>query len=316
MFQNTNYKRIRVAILDTGLGSDAEKPLMQSFSAKIKKQVSCFPDDARTGFKGELHGINVMYQLSRVCPNAWLYSYRVKREEEELPDEEAVVSALAQCKVDKIDIVNMSFGWPHRPLAVRKALQAAAQDAEILLFASVSNSGALSSTNMLFPATHTSVFAVDAAEKYGNPAPFNAAGNTSEKNIRYTGPGMELKGVSVPGQGEQHLIEGTSFASPIVAGIAALILEFAKQGKLGETRALNFLKTQEGMERIFAEMGIQKTSDRFLFLTPWRLFKDLSGNCGGNGEAGSRRYAVAGDIVYKLRELFDMKEKIGCEHWQ
>jgi hypothetical protein len=316
MFQNKNYKRIRVAILDAGLGSDAEKPLMQSFSGKIKKQMSCFPDDARTGFKGELHGINVMYQLSRVCPNAWLYSYRVKREEEELPDEEAVVSALAQCKEDKIDIVNMSFGWLHRLPAVTRALQAAAQDAEILLFASVSNSGALSSTNMLFPATHASVFAVDAADKYGNPASFNAAGNTSEKNIRYTAPGMELKGVSAPGQGVQHLIEGTSFASPIVAGIAALILEFAKQGKLGETRALHFLKKQEGMETIFAGMGTQKTLDRFLYLKPWELFQDHSDNCGGDGEAGTRRYAVAGDIVYKLRKLFGVKEKIGCEHWQ
>jgi len=278
---------------------------MQSFDSMIVKTASCLADE-RTGTKEDLHGMNVMYQLSKTCPNAELYSYRVASASapgsEPEPDKDAVIAALKLAIKDEVDIVNMSFGWLHWKQEVHDAL-VEAQKAGILLFASVSNSGALGP--MRYPAIDDAVFAVDAADASGNPAPFNSPDSMSERKTRYTAPGVNLKGVT------QAKLEGTSFASPILAGVAALFLEFAKQDPLARTKALEYAKKKAGMHVLLDMIVIQKTADRFSYVTPWALFYDDHGNHGGDGEPDSRRYRVAGMIVDKLVQRFGTEVNIG-----
>jgi len=277
---------------------------MQMFDSMVQRSVSCFEDKTK-GIEGDLHGINVMYQLSKVCPNAKLYSYRVaaKRapDREPAPDEAAVVAALRLAVADRIDIVTMSFGWKDWNEAVQRALREA-QNAGILLFASSSNSGA--HEGMEYPARDDAVIAADAADAFGNSAPFNSSHNTYEKK-RYITPGIGLQSVTA------EKIEGTSYASPILAGVAALFLEFAKQEPLVRTEVLKFMKKKEGMQVLLNMIAVQKTTDPFFYVMPWILFYDKSGKHGGNGQAGSRRFGAADRIVEALVKQFGTGPNMG-----
>ncbi|KAF2702780.1 subtilisin-like protein [Pleomassaria siparia CBS 279.74] len=309
-FQSEAYERVRVAVLDTGFSNKnlSERTLTQSFSGKISKFYSFIAGEKHGDgdIDGGGHGTDVLFQLSRVCPNAKLYSYRVARRDNGklVADKVAVLAALEQAVKDKVDIVNMSFWWPYDDEDVERALHTA-QDAGILLFASVSNSGAIWDRNIFYPASSSCVIAVDAADGLGDPAPFNSSTSSGDIKARFTAPGMGVLGIIHPRR------SGTSFASPIAAGIAALVLEFARQTPLAGDNASIFLQKREGMELILKKMQVQKTPDPFLFLKPWGLLVDHSGRAGGSGGPGSRRYYVASDVVEELRRKYGYDRGIG-----
>ncbi|KAF2107953.1 peptidase S8/S53 domain-containing protein [Lophiotrema nucula] len=300
-FQKEGYVKVRIAILDTGFANKTaqDKQKTQMFSAKVKKCLSFLPGaDGNTD--GEGHGTNVAYQLSRVCPNAQIYSFRVaSRVQNRLEaDQGAVVSAIEAAIREEVDIINMSFGWEYEYSNVESALETA-QKQGILLFASVSNFGALSVNNILYPARSKFVIPVDAADGLGDPAPTHSSTEIGEILRRYTAPGRAVKGVG------NTRVNGTSFASPIAAGISALVLEFARQTPLGrDAEIFRYLKRKEGMMRILALMQIQKTGAKFYFLRPWDLLSDIKGTFGGDGESNSKRFSVARHIIEALRSNY------------
>ena len=297
---------MRIAILDTGFACSTEeqKKKTRSFSDKVKRFES-FLENAKPGDgeKDEIgHGTAVAYQLTRVCPNAELYIGRVGKlvNNEWTADSGAVVRALEKaCDPWGVDIINMSFGWEDQDDKVHSALSYA-QDKGILLYASVSNFGVLGNNNILYPARSPYVIPVDAADGLGEPASTNSSSESGLIIERFTAPGVRVKG---PIGSER--VSGTSLASPIAAGIAALVLEFARQPPLGcDKDVTKYLKRKDGMVGIFRLMQNQKTSENFKFLCPWYLLSDKKGTYGGNGEPSSRRYYVARRIIEDLRREF------------
>ena len=101
-------------------------------------------------------------------------------------------------------------------------------------------------------------------------------------------------------------LEGTSFASPIVAGVAALVLEFARQPPInGDESVVACLRRRRGMRLVLLEMAITADAlQRFRFVAPWKLFHDETGRHGGDGGATSERYFVAKKLVKILRQDF------------
>lgn len=71
---------------------------------------------------------------------------------------------------------------------------------------------------------------------------------------------------------------GTSFATPIAAGLTALVLEYANQrnkespGSIDE-ELMKTLHTRDGMVKILAMMGTPDAGG-FMFLRPWVLWGD------------------------------------------
>jgi hypothetical protein len=64
---------------------------------------------------------------------------------------------------------------------------------------------------------------------------------------------------------------GTSFATPIAAATAALVLEFARQPPLCDyPKVAEYLKRFSGMQEVFMLM-IECKKGKFYYVYPWKL---------------------------------------------
>ncbi|KAK7746101.1 hypothetical protein SLS62_009561 [Diatrype stigma] len=105
---------------------------------------------------------------------------------------------------------------------------------------------------------------------------------------------------------------GTSVATPVAAGVAALVLEFAGQRDPGgdpETdrvlRTLGpFLRRQHGMHSVFRAMAVPTGANEFLNIVPWRVLRAESG-AGGPGDGGDEDSEGLGRkvVAFELRGI-------------
>lgn len=251
------------------------------------------------------HGTAVAVQFMKTCPTAEIFIGRVARcTDGELTVDKNAVERAIYASIDPnkwgVDIINMSFGWDYNDHpGVSKAI-AAAKAQGVLMFASTSNYGLTTTNDILYPALADEVISIDAADGTGEPAAFNPSSVLVPGKERFCAPGA---GLSTPIS--EELVSGTSFASPIAAGVAALVLEFARQTPLADSPSVSAcLHQRHGMVLILRAMSKRKGVDNFQFLCPWEILADPDGIYGGDGHLRSRRYFVAQDIVYRLRKGF------------
>jgi len=110
-------------------------------------------------------------------------------------------------------IINMSFGWPETYPGIREAIDyARAQD--VLLVASAHNK---SEDGYNYPAVYQDILAVAATDPADKRAGFSNYGSW----VDISAPGQAI--VSTFPGGKTLAVNGTSQASPIVAGVAALV---------------------------------------------------------------------------------------------
>ncbi len=132
----------------------------------------------------------------------------------------AVIAALQFAKVNGIDVTNSSFGSSSNPGTLVEAAYDAAEAAGIVNVASAGNSGNCSgkSNSVGYPARFASVIAVAATASNDSRPCFSSTG----PDVELAAPGVSIRS-TVPGGG-YALYNGTSMASPHVAGAAALLL--------------------------------------------------------------------------------------------
>ncbi|KAF2824038.1 hypothetical protein CC86DRAFT_409049 [Ophiobolus disseminans] len=104
-------------------------------------------------------------------------------------------------------------------------------------------------------------------------------------------------------------LSGTSTATPIAAGIAGLILEFARQLPLSTEPAIeSYLKSIDGMKVVLTESCSRRGSEgsEFSYINPGLLFHyDEDNDDGGDwADVSSPRYETAQSIVRALRLQF------------
>ncbi|KAK8223071.1 hypothetical protein HDK77DRAFT_432587 [Phyllosticta capitalensis] len=321
-------KRVRIALLDTGVA--LRNPSAVEMSEEIKMDLcdqvvrgkrlrnQLPPDKDMDG-----HGSECAYLLTRVCPFAQILSYRIVETGIHDIDPKIVEEALRHAIDRQVDIISMSFGCA--PSTNIRNLLNEAKGKGILMFAATSNDGG----SIKFPAYCDEVFGIDAANRTGGLFPENPAA-TQLRPQRFTALGeiLSLRG-SISGSAQRpELKKGTSFATPIAAATAAMILEFANQPPLAyDPMAMKGLKMQEGMRAVLLEEFSKKKSAHADFhhiniehFKPMNDKKDWSegGNC---HDFRSDRYKAAEKICEVLNAALDMdvgkvmKEKI-YEQWR
>jgi hypothetical protein len=122
-------------------------------------------------------------------------------------------------QVWKVDIISMSSGFRHVDNSISKAVQEAAS-AGILLFTAASISGG-GQPDVAFPACDSHVIGVNAFSTLGTRM---AKGNPS--SIADDTHSVGTLGTLVT---RQEKISGTHVATPVLAGIAALSIQFVRQ---------------------------------------------------------------------------------------
>lgn len=179
----------------------------------------------------------------------------------------------------QVDIVVMSFGFGKENGTISEAIDYAASK-KVLMFAAASNDGKNRPDGAAWPASRTDVFCVHAADGFGNPSFFTPS---PQDNMRLMTLGECVRSAWPPFLDDskrkmpkdRKLMSGTSCAAPIAAGIAAVILDYAR-GHLNE-QEWRRLRRYDAMWRMFKELGDKGSTTGYWWIKHWTLFDPKRG---------------------------------------
>jgi hypothetical protein len=156
----------------------------------------------------------------------------------------------------------MSFGLEKDHDCMQKEILEA-YSKNIIIFAAASNNGG--NYEVTYPARKNEIICIYATDGNGNTSPCNPPHlQNSAYNFATLGVGVKSELVT------ERRMTGTSFSTPIAAGIAACILEFARMHKI-EGDLYKVLRSRQGMQEVFAQHLVDKR-DELHYLNPLKLF--------------------------------------------
>jgi subtilisin family serine protease len=173
----------------------------------------------------------------------------------------------------------MSFGFPQLDRDIWTAIRHA-RLREVIFFAAASNSGG--NEDIAFPAKHSEgVISVRATCGEGNFAGFNP--NPDPDHFNFGTLGEEVSSAWLATEGNMARKSGTSIATPIAAGLAALTLEYvgamlSEDTWLDEKDRYDLwwqANTLSGIRIMFQILaGTAREAPRCYYVAPWKLCSD------------------------------------------
>jgi hypothetical protein len=167
-------------------------------------------------------------------------------------------------------MITMSFGFRTR-IAVLQASIEAAFAKRVIIFAATSNGGA--NENEAYPASESDmVLGINSSTAWGVWSKFSPQPVKRSENFFTLGEGVQSSWPTHLNQGLNQRKSGTSFATPIAAGMAATMLYYARmtitdQEQLKELRSC-------GRMRILMKSMSQTQNVICSYLRPWKLWEE------------------------------------------
>ncbi|KAI1740736.1 hypothetical protein F4680DRAFT_465012 [Xylaria scruposa] len=257
--------RIRVAILDTGV-DPSDRMIKAALRNRIRDRHSFVGSDPSEHVDTCGHGTHVARLLLKIAPTAEIFIGKIcegKHLDNSLMSSIARGIDYAATEWD-VDIISMSFGYYDQNDDIDSAIDRAFK-ADKLLFAAASNEGGNRGRSR--PARSSGVICVHACDGKGNKGSMNPNPEKRALNFSTLGVAIESKW-----KGQTVFKSGTSFATPVAAGIAANVLEFAGHQCHLSPGNMKRLKRHEGMCAILAEMCTER--DGYDYLQPQNLWAD------------------------------------------
>jgi subtilisin family serine protease len=152
---------------------------------------------------------------------------------------------------------------------IKKAVRYAASQ-HVLMFAAASNNGI--NESRAFPATIKQyVIGVHASDGNGNDGGFNPEPLYNDYNFQTLGVALKVPRIRA---NDWVKITGTSFATAVAVGIAAVMLDIGDRPQIMTELTRKRLKTCEGMKEMFHLMSkSHRTNGRYHHVAPWLLWK-------------------------------------------
>ena len=273
--------RIKIAVIDTGFEETVpffHLPHRRSRLKRWKDWVRNSPDP--TDISG--HGTHTVSLIMMIAPEADIYVARVAEDRKGLEgaSDEIVAKVMfpsALCSTErrssgadwsqaiewawtewKADIISTSFGYKKDKPKIKKAILGSvlSRSEKILYFAAAANFGVREPE--MFPARFASVISMRGSNANGFFPDFNPPPREDEA-IVYGTLGVDVPGASIRPDGKQVPKSGSSIATAVAAGMAAVLLEYAtwKMQEGGDSGILRKLKTQQGMLAMFRSLAVR-----------------------------------------------------------
>ncbi len=188
-----------------------------------------------------------------------------------------LIAAINQCKNAGANVVNMSLGGGSSSTAERNAMDGFESDG-ILLVAAAGNDG---NSSMSYPASYDAVMSVAAVGSNESRASYSQYNS----QVEIAAPGSSV--YSTYPTNTYATLNGTSMATPHVAGASALVWSFFPQCSNTQIRAaLNATAKDKGSagRDIYYGHGIVQVADAYDYLNAYGCSGDGSG--GGSGGGG------------------------------
>ena len=213
-----NGAGIVVAVLDTGIDldhPDLADNIVDGWNFIDNNGDASDLDNHGTMVSGVIAAIADNSEgLVGVAPDAKIMPLKVLDSDGGNPRD--VASAIRYAADNGAKIITMSFGGQYGRLSIsaERAIDYAARQGCILV-AAVGNDN---TDELVFPAAYEQVIAVSAIDQNDVRADFSNCGSY----VEFCAPGINI--VSTGKDGDYFMGNGTSFAAPLVAGLAALML--------------------------------------------------------------------------------------------
>lgn len=218
--QAQGYKgaNVKVGVLDTGIAaSHSDLNVVSGASFVSGESYNTDGNGHGTHVAGTVAALDNSIGVLGVAPNVSLYAIKVLNSSGS-GTYSAIVSGIEWATANNLDVINMSLGGPSGSTALKQAVDKAYASG-VVVVAAAGNSGTSGSSSTIgYPAKYDSVIAVGAVNSSNQRASFSSVG----PELDVVAPGVSI--YSTYPSNTYATLNGTSMASPHVAGAAALIL--------------------------------------------------------------------------------------------